>query len=128
MYQSVYTVAKQYRLWSDGTNVAEMLQTLDEMDLIPCEDNIKPFISLDGHRSRLEMSFLRYINTAEDHWIACIDVPCVTARWQLRDNKEQNGSFNMAMTKATQDLPVLKDSLGLQNEGIPDTDLMPLIN
>ena len=108
--------------------LVEMLQTLDEMDLIPREDNVKPFILLDGHGSRLELPFLKYVNTPEDHWVACIGVPYGTALWQVGDSKEQNGSFNMAMTKAKQDLVALKDSLGLQNEGIVDTDLMPLIN
>ena len=108
--------------------LVEMLRTLDEMDLIPREDNVKPFILLDGHGSRLEMPFLKYVNTPEDHWVACIGVPYGTALWQVGDSKEQNGSFNMAMTKAKQDLLALKDSLGLQNEGIVDTDLMPLIN
>ncbi len=73
------------------------------------------------------MSFLRYVNTPEDHWISCKGIPYGTALWYVGDSKEQNDSFNMAMTKAKQDLLALKDSLGLQNEGIADTDLMPLI-
>ena len=119
--------------WHESASITsdilvEMLRTLDEMDLIPREANVKPFILLDGHRSRLEMPFLRYVNTPEDHWIACIGVPYGTALWQVGDSKEQNGSFIMAMTKAKQELLALKDSLGLQNDGILDTDLMPLIN
>ena len=74
------------------------------------------------------MPFLKYINTPEDNWIACIGVPYSTALWQVGDSKEQNGSFNMAMTKAKQRLLEDKDTLGLQNDGIVDTDLMPLIN
>ena len=89
---------------------------------------MKSFILLDGHRSRLEMPFLRYVNHPEDHWVACIGVPYGTALWQVGDSKEQNGSFNMAMTKEKQNLLEVKDTLGLMNDGILDTDLMPLIN
>jgi len=74
------------------------------------------------------MPFLKYVNTPEDHWIACIGVPYGTALWQVGDSKEQNGSFNMAITKSKQNLLELKDSMGLQNDGMVDTDLMPLIN
>ena len=120
--------------WHESASITseilvEMLQTLDEMALIPrVESNSKPLILLDGHKSRLEMPFLKYVNTPADHWIACIGVPYGTALWQVGDSKEQNGSFNMAITKAKQDLLELKDSIGLQNDGIVDTDLMPLVN
>ena len=120
--------------WQENASITseilvEMLQTIDSMDLIPRNDaSVKPFILLDGHRSRLELPFLKYVNTPEDNWIACIGVPYGTALWQVGDSKEQNGSFNMAMTKAKQRLLEDKDTLGLQNDGIIDTDLMPLIN
>ena len=51
-----------------------------------------------------------------------------TALLQVGDSKEQNGSFNMAITKAKQNLLEFKDSIGLQNDGMLDTDLMPLVN
>ena len=41
---------------------------------------------------------------------------------------EQNSSFNMVMMKAKQELLHLKDSLGLQNDRIMDTNLVPLMN
>ena len=46
----------------------------------------------------------------------------------MGDSKERNGSFNMAMTKAKQRPLEDKDTLGLQNDGIVDTDLMQLIH
>ena len=46
----------------------------------------------------------------------------------MGDSKEQNGSFNIAITQAKQDLLETKDTLGLYDEGIVDTDLMPIIN
>ena len=104
--------------WQENASITseilvDMLQTLDQMDAIPRSDNAKPFILLDGHCSRLEMPFWKYVNTPADNWIACIGVPYGTALWQVGDSKEQNGSFNMAMTKAKQNLLELKDSLGL---------------
>ena len=61
------------------------------------------------------MPFLKYVNTPKVHWVACIDVPYITTLWQVDDSKVQNGSFNMAVTKAKQNLLELKDSIGLQN-------------
>ena len=55
--------------------------------------NIKPFLVLNGHGSRLQMPFLRYINTREDQWVVvCIGVPYGTALCQVQDLEEQNGS------------------------------------
>jgi len=119
--------------WHESASITseilvDMLKTIDEMELINRNNDAKPLVLLDGHRSRLELPFLKYVNTPQDHWIACIGVPYGTALWQVGDSKEQNGSFNMAITKAKQNLLELKDSIGLQNDGMVDTDLMPLIN
>ena len=119
--------------WHESASITseilvDMLQTLDEMELVPRNNGVNPLILLDGHRSRLEMPFLKYVNTPEDHWVAVIGVPYGTALWQVGDSKEQNGSFNMAITKAKQNLLEMKDSIGMQNAGMIDTDLMPLIN
>ena len=83
---------------------------------------------LDGHKSRLELPFLQYINTPRDHWVVCIGVPYGTALWQVGDSKEQNGSFNIAMYRAKKDLLEKKDEIGMHDDGLVDTDLMPLIN
>ena len=71
---------------------------------------------------------MKCVNGPEDHWIACIGVPYSTALWQMKDSKEQNGSFNKAITREKQKLLELKDTIGVQNDGMIDTDLMPLIN
>ena len=106
----------------------EVFQTLDYFDLFPrTNPNIKPFALLDGHSSRLELPFLKYINSPQDHWVVCIGVPYGTALWQVGDSKEQNGSFNIAFTRAKRDLVAKRESLGLRGE-LEDTDLMPLIN
>ena len=105
-----------------------MLQELDCRELFPRTDpNVKPFLLLDGHSSRLELPFLQYINTPKDNWVCCIGVPYGTALWQVGDSKEQNGSFNIAISRAKIDLVNKKQSLSLPAELEP-TDLMPLIN
>ena len=118
--------------WYESVSITDdilvyMLKTLDQLEVIPRDENVKPLILLDGHQSR-QLPFLKYVNDPEDHWIACIGLPYGTALWQVGDSKEQNGSFNMAMTREKRKLLELKDSVGLQNDGIIDTDLMPLIN
>ena len=108
--------------------LVDILKTIDSYELFPRNDGVKPFLLLDGHGSRLELPFLNYINNPADHWIVCIGVPYGTSLWQVGDSKEQNGSFNMSMTKGKQLLLEKKDTLGLHDDGILDTDLMPLIN
>ena len=100
---------------------------MDDLELFPWTDTMKPFLLLDGHGSRLEMPFLQYINNPKDHWVVCIGVPYGTALWQVGDSKEQNGSFNMAMTKAKDEMLEKKIELGLP-DGIVETDMMALIN
>ena len=118
--------------WNESGSITsqilvEMLQTLDMLGVIPREENIKPFLLLDGHGSRLEVPFLQYINTPTDHWVVCIGVPYGTALWQVGDSKEQNGSFNIAMNQAKQDLLSYKEEKCMEGTLLP-TDLMPLIN
>ena len=43
------------------------------------------------------------------------------------DSKEQNDSFNIAITRAKQELLATKGKLGIYDEGLADTDLIPLI-
>ena len=78
--------------------LVDALKTLDNLKVFPRNDGVSPFLLLDGHSSRLQAPFLQYINTPEDHYVTCIGVPYGTALWQVGDSKEQNGSFNMAMT------------------------------
>ena len=120
--------------WNESATITseilvEMLATLDVLNVIPRDDtNIKPFLLIDGHKSRLELPFLEYINTPKDHWVVCLGVPYGTALWQVGDSKEQNGSFNIALTKAKQDLLDFKLTKMTQDQYLKPTDLMPLIN
>ena len=119
--------------WNESGSITseilvEALTTLDMMHVVPRDDGIKPFLLLDGHGSRLELPFLRYINTPEDHWVVCLGVPYGTALWQVGDSKEQNGSFNIAFARAKADLLQYKIKKMTQDSSLRPTDLMPLIN
>ena len=119
--------------WSESGSItseilADVLKTLDALDVYPRSNgNPKPFLLVDGHQSRLQLPFLRYINEPEDNWVVCLGVPYGTALWQVGDSKEQNGSFNISMTKAKVDLLELKESKCM-NGNNSVTDIIPLIN
>ena len=121
--------------WSESGSItseilADVLKTLDKLEVFPrsTDDNHpKPFLLVDGHQSRLQLPFLQYINEPEDNWVVCLGVPYGTALWQVGDSKEQNGSFNISMTKAKMDLLELKEKKCMnQNHSV--TDIIPLIN
>ena len=73
------------------------------------------------------MPFLSYINKPKDHWVVCFGLPYGTALWQVGDSKEQNGSFNIALNSAKDEVLERKEQCGI-TEGGTDTDLMPIIN
>ena len=99
--------------WSESggmssTILKEFFETIDHLNLLPRSPGVVPFAMLDGHGSRLELPFLKYINDSTTEWCVCLGVPYGTAYWQVGDSKEQNGSFNMAMTDAKRKLLDLK--------------------
>ena len=55
--------------------LVDMLRTLDFLDVISRDGKRRPFLQIDGHGSRLELPFLKNINTPTDHWVVCIGVP-----------------------------------------------------
>ena len=120
--------------WSDSGSITseilvDTLKTLDSLGVYARDDNqhLRPFLLLDGHQSRLQVPFLEYINRPEDNWVVCIGVPYGTALWQVGDSKEQNGSFNMSMTKSKIELLELKEKKSM-NGNHQSTDIIPLIN
>jgi hypothetical protein len=62
--------------------------------------NYMPAMIFDGHRSRLEMDFVSYITDKSHEWKCILGVPYGTSVWQLHDDKWQNGTFKMALSKA----------------------------
>jgi len=107
--------------------LVDALKTLDDLKVFPREDGVSPFLLLDGHSSRLQPPFLRYINSPEDHYVTCIGVPYGTALWQVGDSKEQNGSFNMAMTFEKRNLVQKREQMSLPGKLVA-TDIIPMIN
>ena len=118
--------------WSESggmssTILKEFFETIDHFKLLPRTPGVIPFAMLDGHGSRLELPFLKYINDSTTEWCVCLGVPYGTAYWQVGDSKEQNGSFNMVMIDAKRKLLDLKRMHCLR-EKIDKSDLMLLIN
>ena len=118
--------------WNESGSITseilvDALKTLDELRAFPRDDDVSPFLLLDGHPSRLQAPFLKYINSPEDHYVTCIGVPYGTALWQVGDSKEQNGSFNMAMTLEKRTLVQKKEKMSLPGKLVA-TDIIPLIN
>ena len=75
--------------------------------LLPRMNGVVPFAILDGHGSRIELTFLQYANDPVIKWCVCLDVPYGTALWQVGDSKEQNDYFNMVTIDAERQLLVL---------------------
>jgi len=55
--------------------LTDCLRTMDELELFPRIDGLRPFFIVDGHGSRLELPFLNYINDPEHEWCVCLGVP-----------------------------------------------------
>ena len=94
--------------------LVRFLQHMDELDLFPRDDDVKPFLLLDGHGSRLELPFLQYVNDPAHEWVVCISVPYGTSYWQVADSSEQNGSYKMALSTAKKELVQKKTKSLLQ--------------
>jgi hypothetical protein len=66
---------------------------MDKLSIFPRQGGLKPFLLLDGHGSRLELPFLKYVNDLSHPWVVCIGVPYGTSYWQVGVSSEQNGSY-----------------------------------
>ena len=92
-----------------STILTDMFRTFDELKLFDRSEGKIPFFLLDGHGTRLETEFLEYVNNPDHQWCVCLGVPYGTSLWQIGDSKEQNGSFNIASSKAKIALLKMKD-------------------
>ena len=118
--------------WSEkGGITSEILRSalaeLDHLNVFPRRDNLNPYLLVDGHGSRFEVQFLKYINDDEHPWNVCIGTPYGTALWQVGDSAEQNGSFNIALAKTKQDLLDKRYKKSMKADLHPH-DIIPLIN
>jgi hypothetical protein len=105
-----------------------MLERMDSLDLFPCEQGGPlPFLLLDGHGSRFQLPFMRYVQDKEHEWKVCIGVPNGTAYWQVGDSAEQNGSWKMATTREKRKLSQFRISMGMP-VNIRPSDIVPIVN
>ena len=56
--------------------LVDMLSVMDKKNLFDRSDGVAPFLLLDGHGSRFDLKFLRYVNNAATTWNACIGENC----------------------------------------------------
>ncbi|CAJ1967698.1 unnamed protein product [Cylindrotheca closterium] len=108
------------------------LETLDELGVYPrTRQGPTPMFLFDGHDSRLQVPFLEYINSEDEFqnplWIGCIGLPNGTAKWQVGDSVQQNGSFKMAMTREKKRLVYHKIRMMHPSIDIKRSDIIPLI-
>jgi len=79
-------------LWSKKGGITSeilinVLRTLDETQIFDedRENGVKPLMLVDGHGSRFELPFLRYISNDTHEWTVVIGVPYGIALWQVGD-------------------------------------------
>lgn len=55
--------------------LAEIYEVLDYLKVFDRSGGAIPFFLLDGHGSRVELPFLKYVNNPDHMWCACLGVP-----------------------------------------------------
>jgi hypothetical protein len=75
------------------TILTNCLRKMDLLQLFPRENGKKPFLLLDGHDSRFDIEFLKYIRDDNHPWSVCIGLPYGTHLWQVGDSNAQNGNY-----------------------------------
>jgi hypothetical protein len=108
--------------------LVEFLKKMDDLDLFPRHDGVKPFLLLDGHNSRFELPFLWYVNHPNHNWVVCIGVPYGTSYWQVGDSSEQNGSYKIAMTREKRQLVMKKQRMGFQYARMETYEIVSVVN
>ena len=107
--------------------LTDMLKTIDGFGVFDRSDGVPPFLLLDGHGSRFDLTFLTYINKIDTKWNVCIGVPYGTSYWQVGDSTEQNGCFKMALTKFKRQL-LAEKSERRQSFAIDKVDIALLVH
>ncbi len=110
-----------------GAILVKILTQFDALGIAPRDDGVLPFILLDGHQSRLDPVFLKYINDERHKWKICLGVPYATTIWQVGDASEQNGNFKSEWSKGKEELIKKKIHLEMARKIEPE-DVMPLLN
>jgi hypothetical protein len=118
--------------WSPNGGVnAEILincfKHMDELQMFPRTEILKPFVFLDGLSSQFDLGLLKYIRDPHHRWSVCMGLPYRTFLWQVGDSPQQNGNFKSYQSKAKEILlkEKYKDNLP---KVIHPTDIIPIIN
>jgi hypothetical protein len=108
--------------------LVKIFATLDHLDLFGKDraNSLRPYVILDGHNSRFDIDFLRYINQSSHRWSVVIGVPYGTALWQVGDLVQQNGMFKVWLVKRKEFLMNKRDEMNNNMEIVP-TDIVPLV-
>jgi hypothetical protein len=80
------------------TILINCLKLMDDLKLFPRVDNKKPFVLLDGHDSRFNLEFLKYIRDDSHPWSICIGVSYGTHLWQLATPRPKTEITNITST------------------------------
>ena len=110
--------------------LTDILRTLDSLKIyqVYCDNQVVPFLLLDGHMSSFSPIFLEYITNPAHLWKVSIGVPYRTSLWQVGDSYQQNGRFKIALAdykKRLMDKRLL--TFCSEIELIP-TDIIPMIH
>ena len=103
----------------------QMLEQMDRYMLFDRTEGKMPFLLLDGHQSRFQLPFLKYINDSNHPWMVCFGVPYGTHIWQVQDSSELNGVFKIELAKAK--AMYLKFKPANKQRFVP-SDIIPLLN
>lgn len=104
--------------------LADMLAHIDKHAQFDRSDGQMPFLLLDGHGSRFDVPFLKYIKDKQHPWKVCIGVPYGTHIWQVADSEQLNGALKFWLAKLKRQLFEIKRDL---KENFDQTDIVPLV-
>jgi hypothetical protein len=108
--------------------LAQCFKWTDNLGLFPRSPDLpNPFVVLDGHGSRLQLPFLKYISEESHQWHAILGLPNGTSKWQVGDSKQQNGQMKrhlvLAKRKVMQEKRIMHESTKIDR-----TNIIPMIN
>ena len=111
----------------NATILTNCLRHMDELNLFQRNESLKPFVLLDGHSSRFDLEFVKYIRDDEHRWSVCIGLPYGMHIWQVGDSPQQNGSFKFHQNAMKEKILEEKKALNLTTVFCP-TDIIPIVN
>ena len=113
----------------DGHVLTQVFQHLDAYEIFKeeRENGLVPFVLLDGHQSRFELEFLKYVNGSDHKWNVCIGVPYGTSLWQVGDSNQQNGKFKILVSKKKREIFERRMNSFCQHLHLMRTDIMIIV-